>query len=146
MKKLFPVLVIAFFYSMAARAQKDSISINYAIPSTYIIGGITVSGDAFIEKNIIISLGGLSRNQKITIPGDEISKAINNLWKQDLFSNVKIMIDSVNGNKVYLRYDIKTRPRLSKYKFTGAGNNEKKIKDEIDLYANKIKICNESML
>jgi len=138
MKKLFPVLVFAMLYSFFALAQKDSISINYAIPSTYIIGGISVSGDVFIEKNIIISLGGLTRNEKITIPGDDISKAITNLWKQDLFSNVKILVDSVNGNKVYLRYDIKTRPRLSKYKFTGAGNNEKKIKDEVKLSSNDI--------
>jgi len=138
MKKTFPVLFIAFLGFSAANAQKDNITLNYAVPSTYIIGGISVSGDAYIEKNIIISLGGLARNQKISVPGDEISKAINNLWKQDLFSDVKILIDSIREDKIYLRYDIKTRPRLSKYKFTGAGNNEKKLKDEVKLSANDI--------
>jgi len=138
MKKTFPVLFIALLSLSAANAQKDSLSINYAVPSTYIIGGISVSGDTYIEKNIIISLAGLTRNQKITVPGDDISKAINNLWKQELFSDIKILVDSVHGDKIYIRYDIKTRPRLSKYKFTGAGSNEKKVKDEVKLSANDI--------
>ena len=112
MKKIFPFLFLAIVSFTAAKAQSDSISINYSIPTTYTIGNITVSGDMYIDKNIILSIGGLSRNQSITIPGDVVSKAITNLWKQDLFSDVKIIIDSVKGSVIYLRYDIKTRPRL----------------------------------
>ena len=96
MKKLSPVLFIALLSFSVARAQKDSITVNYAVPSTYTIGGISVSGDAFIEKSIIISLGGLSKNQKITIKGDDISKAINTFMEAgSFFCDIKILIDTV---------------------------------------------------
>ena len=101
MKKTFLFLFLAIISFSGAKAQSDSININYSIPTTYTIANITVSGDMYIDKNIILSIGGLSKNQSITIPGDAVSKAITSLWKQDLFSDVKILIDSVKGSKIY---------------------------------------------
>jgi outer membrane protein insertion porin family len=135
MKKTVSLLFFLILACGAARAQKDNISIDYLQPKQYIIAKITVSGDAYLDKNIIISIAGLSPNQKINIPGDEISKAINNLWKQQLFSNIQVVADSVVGDRIFLRFNIKSRPRLSGIKFSGniSNSQKKKLKDEVKL-------------
>jgi len=140
MRKIIPVLFFSVLIFATAKGQKnDSLVIDYANPHQYKIAGISVSGDSYLDKSIIISIGGLSKNQKVTIPGDEITKAINNLWKQDLFSNVQVLLDSLKDDNIYLRYNIKTRPRLSKYSFSGISNSQgKKLKDEIKISSRDI--------
>src|SRR5437016_2288253 len=104
MKRLLTtILLVLFYFSVHAQVKKpDSIVVNYLSPHVYTIGKIRVTGDPYLDKNVIVAIGGLSANQKITIPGDEIPKAINNLWKHQLFSNVQILLDSVVNDKVYL--------------------------------------------
>ena len=62
-------------------------SFNYTdAPQTYEIADITVSGNCNYDKSVIISYSGLSKGQKIKVPGDQISKAVKRFWKQGLFS------------------------------------------------------------
>jgi outer membrane protein insertion porin family len=140
MKKLFSILLFSILGYSTLQAQKDNVSIDYLQPKQYTIVQITVSGDPYLDKNIIISIAGLSQNQKINIPGDEISKAISNLWKQQLFSDVQVLADSVKGDRIYLRYNVKSRPRLNKWKFTGhiSKTQKKKLNDEVKLSRNDI--------
>ena len=70
----------------------DDVVIDYANPVEYELGGITISGVQFLDNNILIMLSGLTVGEKITIPGDEISNAIKNLWEQGLFGNIQITI------------------------------------------------------
>src|SRR6186997_179670 len=76
----------------------DSLIVDYANPKSYIIGAITVSGTQYLDKDILIALAGIKVGDKIDIPSQEISKALKNLWKQDLFANVKIYADHLNGD------------------------------------------------
>jgi outer membrane protein insertion porin family len=145
MKKILLLILLSLSFFTAAWAQKDTshglsgFSVDYTKPHQYTIAKLSVSGDTYLDKSIIIALGGLSQNQKITIPGDEINKAITSLWKQQLFSNVQIMVDSIQGENIYLRYNIKTRPRLNHWEFRGARKgNEKKLKDEVKLSTHDI--------
>ena len=85
------ILSICLCCALGAFAQSssgDTSEISYTIPVKYEIGGLRVIGDHY-DKNIITSLSGLSLGQKITIPGDDITQAIQALWKQNLFSDVK---------------------------------------------------------
>lgn len=91
----------------------------------YTIGGITVSGTRFLDKDLMITVTGLSVGDKIKIPNDEkITKAIRNLWKQELFSDISITATRIVGDKVFLNIDIEERPRLSKYNFKGIKKSE----------------------
>jgi len=85
----------------------------------YEIGGITISGTKYLDRNILISLSGLSVGDKISIPGEDIQEAIKNLWKQGLFENVQIDATKVVNEVIFLDIALTERPRLSKYKFTG---------------------------
>ena len=80
--------------------------ISYDSPQDYIIEGITVSGIKYLNKQALIQISGLKVGQKVAIPGDYITRAIEKLWRQGLFSDVSIAITSTTPDgKVFL--DIK---------------------------------------
>ncbi|MEI8279676.1 MAG: POTRA domain-containing protein [Bacteroidota bacterium] len=104
-------------------------------PKEYEIGGITVTGDHFLDEDLLLSVTNLSVGAKVHLPNDEtIAKAIRNLWKQDLFSNVSITITKYVGDKVFLNIAVEERPHLSKYNFRGIKKSEAtELKDKIHL-------------
>lgn len=112
----------------------EVITLNYNTPKTYEIGGITVSGVQYLDRNVLIMISGLSVGDKIAIPGDNITKAVNKLWDQNLFEDVKIYATNVQDNKIFLDIYLKERPRLSKFKITGLKKSEvDNIRDEINI-------------
>ena len=112
----------------------DLSEIDYSTPKEYEIGGITVTGVQFLDNNMLIILSGLTVGSKITIPGDKIISAIDKLWEQGLFENIKISVTKVSGSTVFLDIYLQERPRLSKFKFLGIRKGEAdKIRDEIKL-------------
>ena len=59
------------------------------------------------------------------IPGtDFFSKAIANLWKQNLISNVEIYFTHLEGKNLSVEIDITERPRLINFKFKGVKKGE----------------------
>lgn len=135
------VLAILFFYKNVNSQSIDSniISLNYLTPTKYEIGGITLEGTQFMDKNVLILITGLSRGQIISVPGEELRKAVEILWSQELFSNVKIFADSIVNNRIFLHIQLQERPRLSKYSIKGLGKTDtKNVKEELDLEADQI--------
>lgn len=113
--------------------------IDYSNPKEYTIGGITVSGTDNLDPNALVLLSGLSSGDQIAIPGEDISSAIQKLWDQNLFSDVKITYNKITGNTIYLNIFVKERPRLSKFRFTGVGKSEADdLREQINLYREKI--------
>jgi outer membrane protein insertion porin family len=109
-------------------------------PSEFIIGGITITGQRFIDEDLLLLVTGLSVGDKIKLPYDErISKAIKNLWKQELFSDVQISVTSIVGDKAFLNIQVEERPRLSRYNFRGIKKGEAtELKDKIALVRSKV--------
>ena len=118
------LLLIIFFVTAIFTAQAQT-GVNYNTPKEYTIAGITASGVKFLNKQAIIQISGLKVGQKIKIPGDQISRSIEKLWKQGLFSDVSISITSIEGDNVYLDIKLEERPKLSKVEFRGIRNGEK---------------------
>ncbi len=126
---LFVVVVTAtLFVPSVSRAQislnSDLSTINYAKPKEYTLGGITVSGVQYLDKNVIVMLTDLEVGQKIRVPGDKITTAVRNLWDQGLFDNITVTATKITGNTVFLNIDLKERPRLNKFSFTGIKKTE----------------------
>ncbi|MFN8282927.1 MAG: POTRA domain-containing protein [Chitinophagales bacterium] len=93
-------------------------------PKKYNIAALEITGTNFLDKNIIRSLTGLKVGEKITVPGDEITKCIKSLWKQGLFGDVKIIANKFEGDNVYLTVDVLERPRLSTITLKGLKKSE----------------------
>ena len=88
-------------------------------PKKYELGGITVSGARALDPNTMIGLTGLRVGDAISVPGEEIGKSIRKLWAQGILGDVSVTIARIEGNKIFLDYNLKERPRLSKFTFSG---------------------------
>ncbi len=131
--KQYIIALFALLASFGASAQVltgEQIKVDYSSPIEYEIGGVTVTGANFIEPSIIIMVSGLTVGDKILIPGDDISQAIKNLWKQGLFQNVTISISSIQNNIVFLDIELVERPRLSRFEFLGIRKSEREKLEE----------------
>ncbi len=102
----------------------DISSFDYSRQKEYEIGGITVDGIKYLDQNVLIMLSGLSIGDKIKVPGDKITEAVRKLWDQGLFENVGISATKVEANLIFLQINLKERPRVSKFSFTGLRKSE----------------------
>ncbi len=90
------------------------------LPKEYIIGGIDITGIKFMDKAFLLSLAHLQIGEKITLPGgDQLSKAIQHLWGQNLFDDIKIFIAKIVERTIYLELQVSEKPRLSSLVFVG---------------------------
>lgn len=121
-KKIFTLWILLLpIFALAQENAADSLQIiDYAKTGDYEIGGVTVTGAEFSDKNAIVSLSGLKVGDKVRIPGDEISKAIKNLWRLRLFTDVQVLLERVIGDVAFLEIKVEERPRLSRYTYRGA--------------------------
>ncbi|MDQ6757566.1 MAG: outer membrane protein assembly factor [Bacteroidota bacterium] len=140
MPKLYPffLLINLVFIAQAtvnAQFRKDTIpsSVNVALeqildaktPKEYTISDIRVTGTHGVDPVLITSISGLAVGDKVTLPGtDAFSKAINNLWRQNLISNVEIYFTKLVGKNLSVEISITERPRLSTFKFKGVKKSE----------------------
>ena len=82
------ILILCIFISInnTLNAQDTIVNsiIDYTQPKEYTLIGISIIGVQYLNKSTVSDISGLKINQKITIPGNDISTAINKLWKQNL--------------------------------------------------------------
>lgn len=142
--------MLGLVLSAQLQAQDTITSRNYMLldynhPKEYTIASIETKGNKYVEKNIIIFNSNLSYNQKIKIPGYEVSRAIENLWRQGSFSFVSIYARKIEGSRIFLVIEVVERPRLLKYSIKGIGRSEQKSLSE-ELSIKKGVIINEDVL
>jgi outer membrane protein insertion porin family len=133
MKKiLFSILILLLVNLL--HAQEEQFPIDYSAPKKFTIAAVNVIGSDQIDKNVIIAYSGLAVGNEIFVPSDDITKAITNLWKQKMFSDIRIEIASISGSSISLIIVVKTRPRLSRYSIKGITKNEAdKVREKISL-------------
>jgi outer membrane protein insertion porin family len=147
MNKLkYTIALIFLILSSHVNAQTTigGVNIDYLRPNTYIIAATKINGVPQYDNNAIRLISGLTPGKEITVPGDDISKAIQALWDQGLFSDIEIVADKVVGDEIFLSINLTGRPKLSKYKFVPVGTTKKirtgeqdDLRDILNLYAGK---------
>lgn len=116
---------------------KDSIKqnyypYNYNNIDFYTIYNINVTGTEHFNPLLVKLYSNLSIGQEIKIPGNAIPKAIENLWKQGLFSDVKIGIDTIINDQVSLNIIVKERNKLSGFYINGLDRSEaRSLREEL---------------
>jgi len=136
------VCLISIISAFNSFAQPETIGggvvIDYKNPKEYQIGPIRVDGADDFDHNAIKLLAGLREGQMITIPGNDITKAIKNLWAENLFSNVDIVAEKEIAGVIYLAIKIISRPKLSRFRFEGISKREvDKLREVISLFSGK---------
>ena len=144
MRILRNTITFAFcFFMLASKAQvsigSDLETIDYNTPREYEIGGITISGTDYLDKNVLVTICGLTIGDKIMVPGEKITRAIQNLWEQNLFADIDIKATKVQNNTIFLNIHVEERPRLSRFSFTGIKKGEADdLREKIRLIKGKI--------
>ncbi|MFO7621022.1 MAG: hypothetical protein R6W81_07105 [Bacteroidales bacterium] len=82
--------------------QEKQELIDYTNPDEYVIGGVTISGIRYLDQNALIGISGLRRGQRLEIPGEAMTLAVQKLWQQGLFSDVRISIARLQSDTAWL--------------------------------------------
>ena len=141
--KLLLIFLVMIFSNHFVNAQDSIVNTNpidYTQPKDYVLADISIKGIKFLSKSTITDISALKINQIISIPGNDISIAINKLWKQNLFSDIKIEYDKIINDSIYLNIILKEYPRLSKFKFKGdiSKSNITTLKEDLKLMRGKV--------
>lgn len=141
------LILILCTMPLIGRAQiqiggNQDIDIDYLTPKQYEIGGITISGSENLDNRVVLLVAGLHVGDEIKIPGDRISTAIDNLWNQGMFEDVRISVTKIQSGKVFLHITLQTRPKMSKFSFKGCRgvtkNDIKKLEEELNIKAGDV--------
>lgn len=112
----------------------EGYDLDYLTPKTYEIGGITYEGAENFDTRVVQLVAGLQVGDRIKVPGDKVSAAIENLWKQGMFEDVQIRVSRIQGSIIFLKIILKERPRMEKFAFTGVRKGEAdKLREEIKI-------------
>ena len=118
------IAIFLVLLSLSVSAQENKKIVDYMTVDDYILGGVTVTGVRFLDPNALIGISGLRVGQDVSIPGDAVTIAVQKLWQQGLFSDVKIYISKTVADTVYLDINLQERPRISSVKFNGLKTSE----------------------
>lgn len=119
--------------------------VDLSFPHEYRIAGVSVLGADYSDVQAIKLFAGLQVGEEVTIPGDDISSAIRNLWEQDLFGDISIELAEVRGKDAYLVIRVSELPRLTRYTISGVSRSEQEtLKGKMDLLTGRI--VNESVM
>ena len=126
---------------MTAQEVQVKPTIDYTrTPRPYTIANITVSGIQNYDESLLIGLSGLNVGQRINIPGDEITRAVKRYWRNGLFSNVSISVDSLVLDSAYLHIELAQLPKISEINYKGVKKSER---DDLEM---KLGLVKESQL
>jgi outer membrane protein insertion porin family len=101
-----------------------SSEISYLNPQEFTIGGTTVSGTEFLDKDVLITISKLTKGDRIEVPSDATSNAVKNLWAQGLFDDVKLNIAEIRGDSIFFDIVVVERPRLTRIDLLGLKKGE----------------------
>lgn len=125
--------------------SSDTVALDPLNPVEYEIAGITIQGAGSLDNSVLLSISGLYVGDKIKIPGEGISTAIKNLWKEGFFDDIKIIATKIQGKNIFLEIQVRERPRLSKFSFKGLKKGEiEDLKDKLNL--NRGKVVTENLV
>jgi outer membrane protein insertion porin family len=127
-------------YSLSKSIPADSLS--YLEPKDYIIGGVTVTGTKYLDKDVLLQISKLNKGDKINLPGEANANVIKNLYSQNLFDDVQLNVTKINLDTIYLEIAVVERPRLSRLHLTGIRKGEiedvqKKLSDKTGKIVNQ---------
>ncbi|MFZ1262998.1 MAG: POTRA domain-containing protein [Chitinophagaceae bacterium] len=108
---------------------------NSRIPKEFFIASVSITGIKHLDTSIVYSIANLQAGDKFMHPGEDIfAKAITNLWRQKLFSNIQVLVTKIEGDKVWIEINVLERPRLGNFKFVGVKKSEEEdIQGKVNL-------------
>jgi outer membrane protein insertion porin family len=118
MNKIYTLLFFLLLTQVSFGQDGNKI-IDYNEPKMYEIGQITVTGNEYTDENAVIGITGLRVGSKVRIPGEDISKAVQAMWRLRLFKDVSIVVEKIIGDVIFLKINLTETPRVYRYSYQG---------------------------
>ena len=99
-------------------AQEQSIN-NAPKKELYTVTAISFSGLQSLSEQELTASIPLKVMDKITIPGTELSGALQYIWKLQLFSDITVEKNDLGQNNIALKFTVTELPALDQVTFTG---------------------------
>ncbi len=88
-------------------------------PRQYRVLGIRVQGLTTLEERDVLARFPIEVGKTLSVPGPELSDAIKRLWRQRLFSDIKVEIEQKTFEGVFLVVVVREYPVLAEIVFEG---------------------------
>jgi outer membrane protein insertion porin family len=112
--------------------ETNLIPLSFSQPRTYTIDTVKVVGARLSDPLILISLSGLQQGDKITIPGEEITRATKKLYNQRLYNDVAIYVTDLIGERVEITIWVDEIGTVSRVFWHGIGKaEEQELMDKV---------------
>lgn len=135
LKFLSIILILNFSIICTLRSQ---VYMDYTSPQRFTIAGISVSGIENLSEQALIVISGLQVGMQIDVPGSQVTKAVDRLWKQGLFSDVQISIVKQLADSIWLDIYLKEQPRLFNVYYYGiTKSQETDLREKLELSIGK---------
>lgn len=88
---------------------------------TYEILGVSVEGvENDATAQVVLQTSGLTAGERVAISNDPaLAEAIRSVYRLRMFSDVKVSVDRMLGDGVFLTIEVREEPRLADYTFEG---------------------------
>ncbi len=125
-KILFYSVVVAILMNITGKVYSQFDKMPYDKSSEYIVRKLSVeSPSQSLNHKVVMQLSGISEGQKIKVPGDDISAAIDRLYEDNSpFANIKIYYTAIEKNFIDLVIYVEEKPRLSTFSIRGVKKSE----------------------
>ena len=134
--RLIKIIGIALFVALGTNVSSAQTEANDTIynptvvfssmPRTYEIADIKITGAPNYDDFLVLGYTGLKVGDRVTIPGEDITKAVKRLMRQGLFAQARVKVLKTYGDKAWLEIELRTQPRISEVKYIGLKSGEKK--------------------
>jgi outer membrane protein insertion porin family len=82
------------------------------------------------ERLHVRLISGLPQGDKITVPGEKTAAAIDNIWKEGLFEDIRLEVARVEGKYIWLQFIVVEKPLIIDIKTVSATGKKKLKKSE----------------
>jgi len=121
------LFLFSLFVSPTSNAQVRTIKVL----------GVSIEGNKTTDANMIRMQSGLQAGSELTAEG--FQDAIRQLWRLNLFSDIKLLVDRQVADGYYITIKVDEFPRLEKVELQGNKKLKKSdIDDELNYYSGQI--------
>lgn len=137
LRLVFLSMVLTYLSVSHTLAQQENI--EYSRITEYEIGGLRIEGTEFLDPNALLSLTGLKVGDRVKVPGDDLSNAIKKIWKHGLVADASIYQEKIEDGKIYLVIELRERPRMSRFEFSGITKTQQTdLSETLALFRGKV--------
>lgn len=121
----FVVIFLLSTFNLSAQEDLERFDISYdQSPREYTLADVKIDGAESYEDYLLVGFSGLTIGQSVRIPGSDLSSVVKRFWKQGYFSDVRINLDTLRNDSIWITIKLKQLPRVSKINFFGLKKGE----------------------